>query len=210
MSRDGSDNSPLSVYSVEWTVKYSSKDTPSQKKCLWHGFNFVISALQYIILLREKYKFKVQNIIVTTVSTNTRPLCDTYFYVNWRTKFKFINMFFGMVTQFQNNSKRANYVTTFILTSRWKYCTRNDQMAHAIPQDKAINKTNFEYKWYDLCGLLCADNYSSKSHLVMPVKYPIHIGIKLHSLFHESIWRKKICTWCLVNKEYAIIGQFYT
>ena len=50
-------------------------------------------------------------------------------------------------------------MTTLILTGRWNYCTQNAKMAHALPQDIAINKINFEYKLYKLCGLLGMTNY---------------------------------------------------
>ena len=54
-------------------------------------------------------------------------------------------------------------MTTLMLTGPWNYRTINAQMSHAIPRDIAINKINFEYKLYKLCGLLGMTNYSSKS-----------------------------------------------
>ena len=204
MSWDGLDTSPLLFYLGEWTVKYSFRKNPfGMVSTLWCQ---IFSTLLY---WGRRTNLKFKNIIVDTASTDIFPICSTYFYMNWRTKFKCINIFVGMVTHLKIiHNDPVQWPLYFLLD--------NVTIAPEMPKlpmiflNIAINKTNFEYKWYDLCGLLCVDNYSSKSHLVMPVKYPIHIGIKLHSLFHESIWRKKICTWCLVNKEYAIIGQFYT
>ena len=59
-SWDCLDTSLLLVYLGEWTAKYNFAGPIFKKKCLWHGVNFVKSALQYIILLRETYKFKKQ------------------------------------------------------------------------------------------------------------------------------------------------------
>ena len=63
--------------------------TPLPKtKWLFHGTNFVMSTLQYIILLRETYKLQTRKCIVDTVPTNRCPMCSTNFYVNCRTNLK--------------------------------------------------------------------------------------------------------------------------
>ena len=51
-------------------------------------------------------------------------------------------------------SRNTPSVTTFLLTGRWNHCTQNSQMDHALHQYKDINKINFGYKLYKLCGLL--------------------------------------------------------
>ena len=128
-----------------WNTAYKN---PLPRK----SFFGMVSTLWYLLFSTIFYwgkrtNLKFKNIIVDTVSTNICPLCGTYFYVNRRTKFKCINMFFGMVTQFQKNSQWACYVTNFLLTGRWKYCTRNSQMAHGLPQDIAINKSILNIKY---------------------------------------------------------------
>ena len=71
---------------------------PLPKKSLWHGVNFLISALQYIIVLRETYKVLIRRYYCfDTVSTNICPMCSSYLYVNQRTKLKCIKTFVEMV-----------------------------------------------------------------------------------------------------------------
>ena len=53
----------LSPYWFNWAIKpwNTAHQTPlPPQKCFWHRFIFVISALQYNIVLRETYKFKIQ------------------------------------------------------------------------------------------------------------------------------------------------------
>ena len=93
---------PLLVYLGEWIVKYSFVITPLPKIIVFG----MVSSLWYLLfstLLHwgKRTKVKFENIIVATASTNIRLLCGTYFYVNWRTKFKYINIFVGMVTHFK-------------------------------------------------------------------------------------------------------------
>ena len=62
VSWESSDTYTLSVYLDGLIVKYISKDPPPTKTiCLWNGANFVISALQYIIVMRETYKYQIRN-----------------------------------------------------------------------------------------------------------------------------------------------------
>ena len=133
-SSDSSDTYPLSVYLGKQTIKYSFTRPPSPPQIVFHGFIFVMSTLQYNIVLRETYKFQTKNIIFDTASKNIRPLCRTYFYVNGRKKLKCKNIFIGMVTHFKNNSQWARYMTTLILTVCWNYCTQSYQCSHALPR----------------------------------------------------------------------------
>ena len=45
------DYSAWLIFLSEWTIKYSLQDSLSQKKCLWHDVNFIMSTLQYILVL---------------------------------------------------------------------------------------------------------------------------------------------------------------
>ena len=111
-----------------------------------------------LLYWERRTKLIFENVIVDTVSTNICPLRGTYLYVNWHTKLKCINIFVKMVTHSKNNSQWAHSVTTLLLTLLWDYCTRNSQMAHAIPQYIATNKLNFEYKLYKLFAVLGVTN----------------------------------------------------
>ena len=82
-------NEPLNI---------SSKTTLSESKWLFHGDKFLISTLQYIILLRETYKFQKCNIIISMVSTDRCMMWGTYFYINQSTSFKQKNVFLVMAT----------------------------------------------------------------------------------------------------------------
>ena len=92
------------------------------------------------------------------VSTNLCPLCGTYFYVNWHTKFKCKNILFGMVDHIKNNSQWARSKRSLLLTGHWNYWTQDDQMDHALPQDIATIQINFEEKWYKIFGLIGMTN----------------------------------------------------
>ena len=83
-----------------WNAYLNTPPFPKQRDF------FVVSTLWcplFSILLywRIRKKFKFENIIVGTVSTNIWTLCGTYFYVNWHTKSKCINIFIVMVTYFK-------------------------------------------------------------------------------------------------------------
>ena len=83
----------LLLYQFTWENEpqnTASQDPPSQSKVIFRGVNFVMSHLQYIICTEGGVQISNNKyIIFVTVSTNTRPLCGTYFYVNRRTKLKF-------------------------------------------------------------------------------------------------------------------------
>ena len=55
---DNSYHPPKLFLSGEWTVKYILQDPLPKRKCIWHGVKFVMSTLQYIIVLLETYKFQ--------------------------------------------------------------------------------------------------------------------------------------------------------
>ena len=94
----------LLPYRITWVNEPWNKNrkTPLPKNI----FFGVVSTLWYHTFSTLSYwgrctKFKFENVIVYTMSTNICPLCDTCFYVNWRTTFKCINIFVGMVTHFK-------------------------------------------------------------------------------------------------------------
>ena len=59
-------------------------------KCIWHGVNFMMSTLQYNIVLRKTYKFQtIKYYCFDKVSANICPLCSTLFYVSSNTKIYF-------------------------------------------------------------------------------------------------------------------------
>ena len=101
-----------------------------QKYYCWYSVNEYILSVQYLFLRKSTHKIQMHK----------------YFCWNGDT--------------FKKISHWASSVTTFLLTSRWNYCTRNYQIAHALPTDISINKINFEYKSYKLCGLLGVTNLS--------------------------------------------------
>ena len=78
-------------------------------------------------------EFKLENIIVDTVSTNRCLMCGTYFYVNLHTNLKRKNIFIGMVTRFKK--QLACSVGTFLLAEHWNHCTLSSPCFHTLCQD---------------------------------------------------------------------------
>ena len=72
----------------------------TKTKFLWRIFNFLVSTLYYIIVLRWMFKFTTIRIIVDKVWKNICPLCSTYSYVNQRKKSKCRKQIIKMVTKF--------------------------------------------------------------------------------------------------------------
>ena len=113
----------------------------------------MVSTLWYLIYSTLLYwrsctKFKFKNIIVDTVSTNICPLCDTYLYVNWRTKFKWIYIFIGIMTYFKIIHNEPVLWALSFWQAAGKLHPKSPNVFNALPQDMVINKINFEYKLY--------------------------------------------------------------
>ena len=121
---------------------------------LWNVVNFVISNLQFIIVLREMYKVQIRNYYCWH-GVNEYISSVRYIFLRKPTyKIQMHKHVCWNGETFQNNSQWARSVSTLLLTGRCNYCTWNPQMAHALPQYIVINKIYFEYNWYNLCGLL--------------------------------------------------------
>ena len=125
----------------------SIKISLPKTKFLWHGVNFVISYLQYIIVLykvqsRKYYRWHGVNKYIPSVR---------YLFIRKSTlKIQIHKNICWNGDKFQNNSQWACSVATFLLTGHWDNYTPNSQIAHSLIQYIAIKKSilNINYISY--------------------------------------------------------------
>ena len=139
-------------------MTYSSQDPPSPQKVIYHGVKFVMSALEYIIVLRETYKVKILKYHRWHGINKYMPSVQYIFLRKPMYKIQMQNIFIEMVTHFKDNSQWACSVSNLFLIGGWKYCTQSYQCTHALPQYVSKISMKFEYKLYKLFRLLSVTN----------------------------------------------------